>query len=103
MNSSDFISPVVPDYESSCITELVPTLLEAEKEPGWISEDVLMARQVILLVLDGLGWRQLQSRISDLPTFKQFNGEASQAHASLAAWTVVGNVILNLDETFMCP
>ena len=34
---------------------------------------------------------------------KQFNGEASQAHASLAAWTVVGNVILNLDETFMCP
>jgi len=76
MNSSDFISPVVPDYESSCITELVPTLLEAEKEPGWISEDVLMARQVVLLVLDGLGWRQLQSRISDLPTFKQFNGEA---------------------------
>jgi hypothetical protein len=23
--------------------------------------------------------------------------------ADLAAWTVVANVILNLDETFMCP
>jgi hypothetical protein len=23
--------------------------------------------------------------------------------AELAAWTVVANVILNLDETFMCP
>ena len=27
---------------------------------------------------------------------------AEQA-ASLAAWTVVANVILNLDEAFMCP
>jgi hypothetical protein len=23
--------------------------------------------------------------------------------ADLAAWTVVANVLLNLDETFMCP
>jgi hypothetical protein len=34
---------------------------------------------------------------------KQFDGDTNEAHASLAAWTVVGNVILNLDETFMCP
>jgi hypothetical protein len=34
---------------------------------------------------------------------KQFDGATDEAHASLAAWTVVGNVILNLDETFMCP
>jgi mono/diheme cytochrome c family protein len=34
---------------------------------------------------------------------KHFNGATNEAHASLAAWTVVGNVILNLDETFMCP
>ena len=76
MKRSDHISPVVPDYGRSCITELIPTLLEAEKEPSWISEDVLMARQVVLLVLDGLGWEQLQNRISDLPTLKQFDGES---------------------------
>ena len=34
---------------------------------------------------------------------KLFNGATNEAYASLAAWTVVGNVILNLDETFMCP
>lgn len=28
---------------------------------------------------------------------KHFNGATNEAHASLAAWTVVGNVILNLD------
>ncbi len=34
---------------------------------------------------------------------KHFGGNASEAHIHLAAWTVVGNVLLNLDETFMCP
>ena len=34
---------------------------------------------------------------------KHFDGNTSEAHIHLAAWTVVGNVILNLDETFMCP
>ncbi len=74
MKSPDSLLPVVPDYENSCITGLVPTFLEAEREPTWISEDVLMARQVVLFVLDGLGWEQLQKRISDLPTFSYFNG-----------------------------
>ena len=34
---------------------------------------------------------------------KHFDGNMSEAHVHLAAWTVVGNVLLNLDETFMCP
>ena len=34
---------------------------------------------------------------------KHFDGNTSEAHIHLAAWTVVGNVLLNLDETFMCP
>lgn len=33
----------------------------------------------------------------------RYAGDAVQATADLAAWTVVGNVLLNLDETFMCP
>ena len=32
-----------------------------------------------------------------------YGGDATHATADLAAWTVVGNVLLNLDETFMCP
>ena len=34
---------------------------------------------------------------------KHFAGNTNEAHIHLAAWTVVGNVLLNLDETFMCP
>jgi hypothetical protein len=34
---------------------------------------------------------------------KHFDGNMNEAHIHLAAWTVVGNVLLNLDETFMCP
>jgi hypothetical protein len=33
----------------------------------------------------------------------RYDGDAARATAELAAWTVVGNVLLNLDETFMCP
>jgi len=33
----------------------------------------------------------------------RYDGDAARATADLAAWTVVGNVLLNLDETFMCP
>ena len=33
----------------------------------------------------------------------RYDGDTARATAELAAWTVVGNVLLNLDETFMCP
>ena len=33
----------------------------------------------------------------------RYDGDAARATTDLAAWTVVGNVLLNLDETFMCP
>ena len=33
----------------------------------------------------------------------RYDGDTARATADLAAWTVVGNVLLNLDETFMCP
>jgi hypothetical protein len=34
---------------------------------------------------------------------ENYGGDRARATTDLAAWTVVGNVLLNLDETFMCP
>ena len=59
--------PVLPDIDGGCIANLVPALLRrddryvAETTP-WLPELVAGARQVVLLVLDGLGWEQLRSR-----------------------------------------
>ncbi len=66
--------PVLPDFGGRCLTEVVPSLLaevellpEAEAtpdrpRPAWLPEPVHGARQVALLVLDGLGARQLELR-----------------------------------------
>lgn len=61
--------PVLPDYAGACITNVVPALLDPPSSwPAWFSEGAADADQVVLLVLDGLGWDQLQQRASLAPT-----------------------------------
>jgi hypothetical protein len=67
--------PVLPDFGGRCLTEVVPALL-AEVDDGpelagqprraWVPEPVHGARQVVLLVLDGLGAAQLEARAARL-------------------------------------
>ena len=61
-------SPVVPAYHDACVTTLVPALLEGSAAPAWLPEEVLQARRILLLVLDGLGWLQLRDRAGVAPT-----------------------------------
>ena len=74
MNDQISPDPVMPNYGEVCVTELIPTFLEGKKEPNWIPEEVLASRQVVLFILDGLGWHQFMERISGLPTLSQFTG-----------------------------
>ena len=62
-------APLVPDYGGACVSNLIPALLQhAEIGRGWIADDVLEARQVVLFVVDGLGWDQLEARRDLAPT-----------------------------------
>jgi hypothetical protein len=67
-------SYLVPDYGGRCLSELVPTLLRLDElrardaVPGWLPAPVAQARQVVLLILDGLGAEQLASRPNAAPT-----------------------------------
>ncbi|HEY1827729.1 MAG TPA: alkaline phosphatase family protein, partial [Acidimicrobiales bacterium] len=73
--------PMLPDYGGPCLTGVVPALLSQVRGaslraggggggsggggaalPAWVPEPVGAASQVVLLVLDGLGWRQLEAR-----------------------------------------
>ena len=67
--------PVLPDYAGACISNIVPALLEGPP-PGhsWLPEAALDADQVVLLVLDGLGWEQLNERRSLAPTLAGLAG-----------------------------
>jgi predicted AlkP superfamily pyrophosphatase or phosphodiesterase len=67
--------PVLPDYAGACISNIVPALLDGAVEPpGWIPSVAMDAGQVVLLVLDGLGWDQLQERRHLAPVLSSFEG-----------------------------
>jgi predicted AlkP superfamily pyrophosphatase or phosphodiesterase len=59
---------VLADYPGACIANVVPALLEWPEAPAWLPNPVVDADQVVLLVLDGLGWEQLQERRRLAPT-----------------------------------
>ncbi len=67
--------PVLPDYNGACISNIVPALLDGAVEPPpWLPEAALEASQVVLLVLDGVGWDQLQDRLTLAPTMASMIG-----------------------------
>ncbi len=67
--------PVLPDYGGACLTGVVPALLGPGREPPeWLPEPAVGASQVVLLVLDGLGWEQLATRWALAPTLAAMAG-----------------------------
>lgn len=65
---------VLPDYEGGCVSNLVPALLEWPQRPRWMPGPVEGAEQIVLLVLDGLGWDQLQARRHIAPVLAGLDG-----------------------------
>ena len=65
--------PVLPAYGRGCITELMPALLGPSGRTEALPADLGDGPRV-LLVLDGLGWDQLQEHRQALPTLAGFSG-----------------------------
>ena len=60
-------APRKPDYAGACVTNIVPSLLGpngTSELPSFFPDIARGARQVVLLVIDGLGWHQLRDRLS---------------------------------------
>jgi hypothetical protein len=57
-------TPIVPDYAGANVRGIVPALLGPVTWdgtlPDWMPPILAHAEQIVLLVLDGLGWDQLQ-------------------------------------------
>jgi len=67
--------PVIPDYGGACIANVVPALLDpSDRTPAWLPTAAVEADQVVLLVLDGLGWEQLATRRHLAPTLAAMAG-----------------------------
>jgi Type I phosphodiesterase / nucleotide pyrophosphatase len=68
--------PVLPDYSGPNVRGIMPALLapRSATAPGWLPAAAVGARQVVLLVLDGLGWHQLRERAEHAPTLSAMTG-----------------------------
>lgn len=67
--------PSIPDYSGRCVTRLMASLLAPEHgRAEWMPEEATSATRVALLVLDGLGWRQLREREAVAPTMATASG-----------------------------
>ena len=66
--------PFLPDYGGACITGVVPALLGDGPQPDWLPAPAVDADRCVLLVLDGLGWEQLQQRRHVAPTLAAMAG-----------------------------
>jgi predicted AlkP superfamily pyrophosphatase or phosphodiesterase len=56
------------------VTDIVPALLEPDEHGTVLPADVENARTVVLLVIDGLGWHQLQAHARVAPTLAGLAG-----------------------------
>ena len=72
--------PLLPAWDGPCIHRVVPTLLSELAHPGdtplpsWFPAPVAEARQIVLLVIDGLGAEQLQERSGLAPVLTSGTG-----------------------------
>ena len=67
--------PVLPEYGGACIDGVVSAIFgRHEGAPPWLPAPVVGAAQVVLLVLDGLGWDQLAERNDLAPTLAAMTG-----------------------------
>ena len=72
------IDPVIPDYTSACLSNIVPALLEYPViGSGWLPDEVLTAQKIVLLLVDGLGYEKFKiSEQRDLvPNLTKMNQE----------------------------
>jgi len=67
--------PVLPRYGGACLSSVVPALMgRHDQAPEWLPGPAREARQVVLLVLDGFGWAQLQAASATLPALSSGQG-----------------------------
>jgi hypothetical protein len=93
--SQPAMEPLVPDYAGACLSNVVPVLLDGVRPvPAWMPAVVADASQVVLLVLDGLGFEQLAARHHLAPTLALMQGGAISTVAPSTTATALSSLVL---------
>lgn len=101
-------NPVLPDFSGGCLTNVVPALVPhvagadgvagggGSELPAWMPAPVAGARQVVLLVLDGLGVNQLSSRAPIAPVLTSGSGGVITSVAPSTTATALTSLVTGL-------
>jgi hypothetical protein len=93
-------APIVPDYAGANVRGIVPALLGpgewGDSLPDWMPQAVAGARQAVLLVLDGLGWDQLQSHQALMPVLSSLGGDKLTTVAPTTTSTALSSIATGL-------
>jgi hypothetical protein len=89
--------PLLPDYAGAGLQAVMPALLahlaRAAALPEWFPAPVAGARQIVLLVLDGLGAEQLQSRAQLAPVLSAAEGRVITSVAPSTTATALTTLV----------
>jgi hypothetical protein len=88
-------APVLPDYGAGCLSSIAPALQAPPgQRPDWLPAAVATAPQVALLVIDGLGWGQLQDRRHLAPALAAMEGRAMTSVVPTTTATALTSIAL---------
>lgn len=88
---------LAPDYAGPYLGAVIPALqAEPGSRPSWVPEPLRGARQVVLLVLDGLGWLQLQQRRMAAPVLTSLEGGPISSVAPTTTATALSSLALGM-------
>jgi predicted AlkP superfamily pyrophosphatase or phosphodiesterase len=93
--------PIIPDYAGPNVRGVIPALLgpskwSASSLPTWMPAPVAESEQCVLLVLDGLGWDQLQDNLHFMPTLASFVGRSIHTVAPTTTATALTSITTGL-------
>jgi len=89
-------TPVLPNYGGACLDGVMPVLTGSVPPPAWMPEALDGARAVVLLVLDGLGWLQLQDRRHALANLAALEGSPITSVAPSTTATALTTIATGL-------
>ena len=88
---------VLPDYGGPCLSSLLAGLIAPPgRRPPWFPAPLGEAGQVVLLVLDGLGWDQLQARAGLAPVLAGMEGVPISSVAPTTTATALCSITLGM-------